>query len=596
MPDESANPRARALFIGSSDRRLFAWHHEPAVSRRRRAAIVLCPPLGYEYMSAYRSCRILAERLAARGFDVLRFDYEGTGNSGGGPEDPNRLNGWVRSVSEAVAEARRLAKTDAIAMVGVRAGSLLALQAASDCAAAERLALWSPFASGRAYVRELKAIARLNDEGADEDGPGINAEGHVVTEETVTALMQWSIVRMTRRPAPHLVLLERDDRHADVAIDTHLRALGSRVDRLSVPGTAEMLLPPHLAKIPEHALDTLVNWFDPWHPAVRLTASEDRSNVAEAAASIASSSGYTEHPVRFGPDERLFGIITRPAARHAAAPSVVFLSTGGGHHVGPHRLYVPIAREWAADGHVVLRFDLGGLGDSVPPHGTAGGNAYPSHRLDDAREAIARVREEAPGQQVILIGLCSGGWLAFEAARNGLPVDAIISINPPLYLREGREWVRQQRQLDRYQRSLRDPLKWLKALRGGTATTALRAIASRAGSKAAHRFKHLTGAGRFDDLDGDLRAIARRKIQAFFIFSDGDNGHRYFEQHARASLRSADLSDFIHQAVVADSGHVFRPIAAQRRLKILLNEFVARVPPASEHRTPQNATWTRRPV
>jgi alpha-beta hydrolase superfamily lysophospholipase len=593
MPAESVTSKARALFIGTGDRRLFAWHHEPAAMRRRGAAIVLCPPLGYEYMSTYRSCRILAERLAARGFDVLRFDYDGTGNSAGGPEDPNRLDAWVRSVSEAVEEARRRAGTDAVALVGIRAGSLLALQAASDSTAVDRLALWSPFVSGRTYVRELKAIASLNDEGADAEGPDINAEGHIFTAETVRALMQWSIVRITRRPASQVVLLERDDRRADPAIETHLGALGSRVDRLSVPGTAEMLLPPHLAKVPGHALDTLVNWFEPWQVA---TVSQGRAHGTQAAAAVGGDPRYTECPVRFGPDDRLFGIVTRPAERHRAAPSIIFLSTGGGHHVGPHRLYVPMSREWAADGHVVLRFDLGGIGDSAPPPGTAGGEAYPGHMLDDAREAIVRVREEAPSEHVILVGLCSGGWLAFEAARKGLPVDAIISINPPLYLLQGRDWVSQQRQMDRYQHSLRDPLKWLKALRGGTAATALRTIAARAGSNAASRLRHLTREEQFRGLSADLRAIASRRIQAFFIFSDGDNGHRYFEQHARRSLGSAAVRNFIHQAVVADAGHVFRPLAAQRQLKTLLNEFVARVPAAVEPPAAQNATWTRRPI
>jgi len=597
MPDDAlaARPHARASFVGGRERPLFLWHHPPAAQRRRAAAVVLCPAIGYEYMSAYRSWRLLAERLAARGFDVIRFDYDGTGNSSGCPEDPHRFDAWKRSVGAAIDEARRLAETDRIALVGLRAGSLLALQAAAAWGGVERLALWSPFPSGRAYVRELKAIASLNEQGEEAEGAGINVEGHLITDETVNSFVRWSLAGITRRPAPHVILLERDDRRADGAVDAHLRALGCRVDRLSVAGTAEMLLPPHLAKVPEHALETLVNWFDPWHES---STSEQSHASVERVPALALDAYDNEQPVHFGPDQRLFGIMTRPAADRAAAPSIVLLNTGAGHHVGPHRLYVPLAREWAAEGHLVFRFDLGGIGDSAAPHGAEGGDAYPGHMIDDAREAIALVRQEAPDRPVMLVGLCSGGWLAFEAARSGLPVGAIISINPPLYLRDGdRGWVRQQRQIDRYHRSIRDPMKWLKALRSATTTAAVvRTIARRAGRHATTRLRRLTGDRLPAGLANDLQLIAGNHIATFFVFSDGDNGHRYFEQHAPPALQRPDVRQFVQHVVVDDAGHVFRPMAAQRRLKSLLNELVSRLTAPVERANAQNATWARRPV
>ena len=76
-------PVAQPRFIVTNERWLFSWHHPPSADTGRGAGVVLCPPLGYEYMSAYPTFRILAERLAALGFDVLRLDYDGTGNSSG---------------------------------------------------------------------------------------------------------------------------------------------------------------------------------------------------------------------------------------------------------------------------------------------------------------------------------------------------------------------------------------------------------------------------------------------------------------------------------------------------------------------------------
>ncbi len=134
-------------------------------SVRRGGAIVLCPPIGYEYMSAYRTVRILAERLAALGFDALRIDYLGTGNSTGSDStgdnaQPDRAEAWRRSVVCAISEARRLAGSDAIAVVGVRAGALVALHAIPEIGVVDRLVLWSAFPSGQAYLREFEGIRR----------------------------------------------------------------------------------------------------------------------------------------------------------------------------------------------------------------------------------------------------------------------------------------------------------------------------------------------------------------------------------------------------------------------------------------------------
>src|SRR5262245_11304927 len=97
-------PAARPDFIAGDGGALFVWHHPPPLEIRRGGAIVVCPPIGYEYMSAYRTLKILAERLAALGFDVLRIDYHGTGNSSGDHEQPARTDAWRQSIVHAIAE------------------------------------------------------------------------------------------------------------------------------------------------------------------------------------------------------------------------------------------------------------------------------------------------------------------------------------------------------------------------------------------------------------------------------------------------------------------------------------------------------------
>src|SRR5262245_8564602 len=187
MPTESAavveTPTARPHFIIRDGRYLFAWHHPARPIGRRGAAVVLCPPLGSDYICTYRVWRLLAERLASIGFDVLRFDYEGTGDSSGDLAEPCRLKAWLDSIEQVITESRKLTGSREVALVGLRIGAVLALHAAAAHGGVDRLVLWSGFNSGRAYVRELKALSRLSRKDYGEDnggGPDILAAGYIL--------------------------------------------------------------------------------------------------------------------------------------------------------------------------------------------------------------------------------------------------------------------------------------------------------------------------------------------------------------------------------------------------------------------------------
>ena len=202
---------------------------------RRGAAVVLCPPLGYDYIGVYRVWRILAERLAGIGFDVLRFDYDGTGDSAGDPEEPGRLEAWLGNIERVVTEARELTGSSDVALVGLRIGATLALQAAAARGGVDRLVLWSPFRSGRAYVRELKAFSRLSRKDyvtEIDQGPDILAAGYVLPGAVAGALEGLDLNALSRRPALHVLLVDRDDRSADRTVGEHLESLGSSVTRV----------------------------------------------------------------------------------------------------------------------------------------------------------------------------------------------------------------------------------------------------------------------------------------------------------------------------------------------------------------------------
>ena len=115
-----------------------------------------------------------------------------------------------------------------------------------------------------------------------------------------------------------------------------------------------------------------------------------------------------EQALLLGQRKSLVAIIAQePTASRAAAdrPVIVILNSGIIHRVGPNRMFVRLARQLADAGHVVVRFDLSGIGDSEPR----------TDELEPLDAALADIREvldslEAARQvrRFVLVGLCSG--------------------------------------------------------------------------------------------------------------------------------------------------------------------------------------------
>lgn len=141
-----------------ADGRLFGLRSEPP-GGVRQTAILICQSWGPEYMRSYRALHLLAEQLARRGFETLRFDYSCTGDSAGDSEDA-RLQDWLGDIHTAVDELRELSGAARICVIGLRLGALLAADAARSGARIDHLALWDPPASGQIWFEQLAALNR----------------------------------------------------------------------------------------------------------------------------------------------------------------------------------------------------------------------------------------------------------------------------------------------------------------------------------------------------------------------------------------------------------------------------------------------------
>ena len=144
------------FFFGDSASPLYGVYHPPTASPKKDEGILLCAPFGQEYMRSHRAFRQLALLLNKRGYPVLRFDYKGTGDSSGEPDDAS-IKRWIDDILLATEELKHSAQVEKVSLVGLRLGGLLATSASTKLDAVESLILWDCIVSGKRYIDELKS-------------------------------------------------------------------------------------------------------------------------------------------------------------------------------------------------------------------------------------------------------------------------------------------------------------------------------------------------------------------------------------------------------------------------------------------------------
>ena len=173
------------IYFGSSTRRLFGLFSPAERKRSPSRAAVLCHPWGREYEHAHRSMRMLDSTLSAAGFDVLRFDYYGSGDSNGEASEVT-LAGWESDIVAAVEEIKDTTGTARVALVGLRLGATLAARVAARMRTCVRdLVLWDPVVFGDEYLDEMwhrePAVAGCAVRSADVGG-GHEMQGYPLTD------------------------------------------------------------------------------------------------------------------------------------------------------------------------------------------------------------------------------------------------------------------------------------------------------------------------------------------------------------------------------------------------------------------------------
>lgn len=425
-----------AVWFGPTDRPLLGWLHRP-VGHRARGGVILCPPFAAEMNFSHYLLRVLARRLASAGLAVLRFDYDGTGQSAGEVNDPLRKEAWTASVVHA-GERLRAEGVPWLAGIGLRMGATLLAQAAADACELDVVLLWDPCLSGRTFLKEHVALqSTVCSEPVDE--LGVEIPGYLLTPETVAAVRELELPQARGGHAGRTLVLLDGSRPQNGRIRRRLGEDG--VEWREYAEEAMVLdIGERQYTLPVPIIDEIVAWVDECAPEDRV---ELKGTVTASTSALVGGSGGTpvrEEVITIGP-LGLVGIASEPAARGAAGdlPTILLLSMAAEPSIGPARLWVQLARAWASAGMRTVRFDFSGIGESPCRPGRPERHIYAPAALDDIAEAAAAVSPGDP-RDVIVVGVCSGAYSALAIAPHLRP-RGVVAINPVLTVGAFSNWA-----------------------------------------------------------------------------------------------------------------------------------------------------------
>jgi alpha-beta hydrolase superfamily lysophospholipase len=418
------------------------FYHAGCIDRQRRKAVLLLAPIGYEELCTRATWRALAENIAAAGHACLRFDYPGTADAIDLVGDPEGISDWFVAARQCIAFLREYNPGIELVLVGQGFGASLAAQLGTESPDVAATVLMAPLVKGRSYLRELQAWSRMLTErmgiGPDPlDDNGYGVAGIPLASSRAAAIQAIDLTRATQSPAAKVLLVERSQISRDSSIGNHLKTLGADVSSIDYAGYEMILQDPTLAEPQLGTLTRIVSWIDDL-AHFPMAGANFSAKALEPARPIAGPH-YEELPIRFGPDERLFGVLCQPLGRRPLAIAVL-ANSGRDYHIGWGRATVAQARALAERGIASFRFDAGGIGDSPASANAPAEVLYSEEQTADLRHAIDYV-ETLDAGPIALVGRCSGAYAAFQVAVQDARVRNVVVINIMRFVWDPRQTV-----------------------------------------------------------------------------------------------------------------------------------------------------------
>jgi esterase/lipase len=160
VTDIILNRPTTPFFFDSKGKQLFGIFYPAQSQVVSDTAILLCYPIGQEYIRSHWAFQQLATQLASKGFPVLRFEYYATGDSSGESTEGS-VSQWKADVFSARNTLLSMSGAHKVSVVGLRFGATIAALAVNDGLDIQDLILWDPVVNGSNYLREIKTLYHM---------------------------------------------------------------------------------------------------------------------------------------------------------------------------------------------------------------------------------------------------------------------------------------------------------------------------------------------------------------------------------------------------------------------------------------------------
>lgn len=215
----------RPFTFGSRKQPLYGVYHPAHGAGATPRGVVVCYPLGVEYMQIHRAFRQLGEELARAGFHVLRFDYSGTGDSWGDGENAS-VSRWLEDLEFAITELKDMSQAAKVSLAGFRFGGSLALLGAAGRDDIESIVLWEPIHRGASYAESLRSDSIAgNAEGASR--PWIVSRGFRISSRLLDDLDELDLSNPGGIPGARLHVISAHATAETLGLVSRLRQSGA---------------------------------------------------------------------------------------------------------------------------------------------------------------------------------------------------------------------------------------------------------------------------------------------------------------------------------------------------------------------------------
>jgi uncharacterized protein len=263
MPSSGIIP----VYFGASDKLIFGCLHRSQSIERRRCGVVVCPPVGHEYVNCHRALRQLATLVAKAGFPVLRFDYYGCGDSSG-QETEGSLSQWLKDTSAAISELRRRENVARVCLVGVRLGGAISLLAGVERDELAGLVLWDAVINGDEFLREVLVLQKKMmhfrpkpRKSKEVPGNALDLFGFGMSETLRGEVEGIDLLGVSRRPAEKVMIIESDRGTGGETLCQHLERMEAQVDYEHSDGPRFWETNPEgTLLVPSQVLRSIVSW------------------------------------------------------------------------------------------------------------------------------------------------------------------------------------------------------------------------------------------------------------------------------------------------------------------------------------------------